>query len=227
MSSRPEAIDSRLVFHVYSAAALPLGIVSYMWPLLLPESFPTQEAIVRVRVAAAVLTALGTCGAAFRQIDDPIGRRRGLIGFAHAHVMLGAMLLIQALTAWTPEPGDGPGLERPHCRRRAAVSRYHRPRRGFHAGIAAARHGSAGTLARVRGPQQRRGQAALGVRAADPPGGAAGGARAAGARSARRGQAAAVRDPDRRRDRAGTVRQRSAGRARRDRPGARARRARR
>ena len=100
MSSRPEAIDSRLVLHVYSAAILPLGIVSYMWPLVLPETFPTQEAVVRVRVAAAVVTALGTCGAALVKIDDPIGRRRALMGFAHAHVMLGTMLLIQALTAW-------------------------------------------------------------------------------------------------------------------------------
>ena len=100
MSSRPEAIDSRLVLHVYSAAILPLGIVSYMWPLVLPETFPTQEAVVKVRVVAAVVTALGTCSAALAKIDDPIGRRRALMGFAHAHVMLGAMLLIQALTAW-------------------------------------------------------------------------------------------------------------------------------
>ena len=100
MSSRPEAIDSRLVLHVYSAVILPLGIVSYMWPLVLPETFPTQEAVVRVRVGAAVVTALGTCGAALAKIDDPIGRRRALMGFAHAHVMLGVMLLIQALTAW-------------------------------------------------------------------------------------------------------------------------------
>ena len=100
MSSRPEAIDSRLVLHVYSAAILPLGIVSYMWPLVLPETFPTQEAVGKVRVAAAVVTALGTCGAALAKIDDPIARRRALMGFAHAHVMLGAMLLIQALTAW-------------------------------------------------------------------------------------------------------------------------------
>jgi signal transduction histidine kinase len=100
MSSRPEAIDSRLVLRVYAAAALPFGIVSYMWPLVLPQVFPTQEAIVRVRVAAAVVTALGTCGAALAKIEDPLGRRRGLLGLAHAHVMLGAMLLIQALTAW-------------------------------------------------------------------------------------------------------------------------------
>lgn len=105
MSSRPEAIDSRLVLHIYSAAVLPLGIVSYMWPLVLPETFPSQDAIVKVRVGAAVVTALGTCAAALAKIDDPVGRRRALMGFAHAHVMLGAMLLIQALTAWQSTMG--------------------------------------------------------------------------------------------------------------------------
>ena len=83
MSSRPEAIDSRLVLHVYSAAALPLGIISYSWPLIVPGTFPALDSNVRLRLAAAVLTALGTCGAALAQIDDPIGRRRGLIGFAN------------------------------------------------------------------------------------------------------------------------------------------------
>ena len=100
MSSRPEAIDSRLVLHVYSAAILPLGVVSYMWPLVSPGTFSSQEAIVKVRIAAAVVTALGTCGAALAKIDDPLGRRRALMGFAHAHVMLGAMLLVQVFTAW-------------------------------------------------------------------------------------------------------------------------------
>jgi signal transduction histidine kinase len=105
MPSRPEAIDSRLVFRIYSAAALPLGIITFSWPLIVPGTFPTLESNVRLRLAAAVVTALGTCGAALARIDDPIGRRRGLIGFAHAHVMLGAMLLTQALTAWSSPLG--------------------------------------------------------------------------------------------------------------------------
>src|SRR5215218_9627267 len=100
MSPHPEAIDSRLVFRVYAAAVLPLGIVSYMWPLVLPDSIPSQEWVVRVRVAAAVVTGLGTCASAFGAVDDPLGRRRALMGFAHAHLMMGAMLLIQAQTAW-------------------------------------------------------------------------------------------------------------------------------
>ena len=95
-AARPEAINSRLVFHVYAAAALPLGIVTYLWPLLPPLNQSTPNWIVRMRVTAAVITALGCCASAFASVDEPLGRRRGLIGFAHAHLMLGAMLGIQA-----------------------------------------------------------------------------------------------------------------------------------
>jgi len=100
--SRPEAIDSRLVFRVYAAAALPLGIVSYMWPLILPGSESVSSWMVRTRLSAAVVVALGTCAAALARVDDPIGRRRALIGFAHAHLMMGAMLLVQAIAQWVP-----------------------------------------------------------------------------------------------------------------------------
>jgi signal transduction histidine kinase len=99
---RPEAIDSRLVFHVYSAAALPLGIVTYMWPLLPPFYVTTPPGVVKMRVTASVITALGCCAAAFAAIDDPVGRRRGLMGFGHAHVMLGVMLGIQAWAQAAP-----------------------------------------------------------------------------------------------------------------------------
>lgn len=100
MTPRPEAIDSRLVFRIYAAITLPLGIVVYMWPLLVPDTLPTLSVLVPLRLAAAMVTALGTCAAAFAQIEEPVGRRRGLLGFAHAHIMLGAMLLIQTVTPW-------------------------------------------------------------------------------------------------------------------------------
>ena len=102
---RPEAIDSRLVFRVYAAAALPLGIVTYMWPLLPPLHDSSKPWVVRMRITAAVITALGCCASAFGAVDEPLGRRRGLIGFAHAHLMLGAMLGIQA---WAQYTADAP-----------------------------------------------------------------------------------------------------------------------
>jgi signal transduction histidine kinase len=42
-------------------------------------------------------------------VDDPVGRRRGLLGFAHAHLMLGAMLGIQAWAQYSPG-APSPGL---------------------------------------------------------------------------------------------------------------------
>jgi signal transduction histidine kinase len=98
---RPEAIDSRLVFRIYASSALPLGIVTYMWPFILPiQNSPAS--VVRLRVLGAVITALGCCASAFAAIDDPVGRRRGLMGFAHAHLMLGVMLGIQASAQYSP-----------------------------------------------------------------------------------------------------------------------------
>jgi signal transduction histidine kinase len=93
---RPEAIDSRLVFHVYAAVALPLGIVAYMWPLIIPVSAHSPAWIVRERLAAAVIVALGICASAFASVADPVSRRRCLMGFAHAHFMLGAMSILQS-----------------------------------------------------------------------------------------------------------------------------------
>ena len=100
---RPEAIDSRLVFHVYAAAALPVGIVAYLWPLLPFFHVPTAPWVVKMRVTAAVVTALGCCASAFAAVDDPVGRHRGLTGFAHAHILLGVMLGIQAWAQYAPE----------------------------------------------------------------------------------------------------------------------------
>jgi len=100
---RPEAIDSRLVFRVYAAVALPLGVVTYMWPLLPALYRPAPAWVVRMRVTAAVITALGCCASTFGAVDDPVERRRGLIGFAHAHILLGVMLGIQAWVNYAPE----------------------------------------------------------------------------------------------------------------------------
>ena len=103
---RPEAIDSRLVFRIYAATALPLGIVTYMWPLIVPQLPPAS--VVRLRVFASVVTALGCCASAFAAIDDPLGRRRGLMGFAHAHIMLGVMLGIQAWARYSATAAPSP-----------------------------------------------------------------------------------------------------------------------
>ena len=74
-----------------------------------------------MRVTAAVITALGCCASAFASVDDPLGRRRGLIGFAHAHLMLGAMLGMQA---WAQVPIRRWPLRRWSPGRRSSSVRY-------------------------------------------------------------------------------------------------------
>jgi signal transduction histidine kinase len=98
---RPEAIDSRLVFHVYACLALPAGIVVYMWPLLVSEGHATLY-FAPGRIAAAGVAAAGCCAAAFAAIDDPLARRRGLLGFAHAHLLFGAMVIVQWVAVLSP-----------------------------------------------------------------------------------------------------------------------------
>src|SRR5688572_182093 len=98
---RPEAIDSRLVFHVYACIALPAGIVVYMWPLIVSE----RDLVLwfaPARLAAAVVAAAGCCAAAFAAIDDPVARARGLLGFAHAHILFGAMVVLQWIAVLSP-----------------------------------------------------------------------------------------------------------------------------
>ena len=99
---RPEAIDSRLVFHVYACMAIPAGITVYMWPMLVsmaPDAYPW---LAPARIAAAGVAASGCCAAAFAAIEDPLARARGLRGFAHAHILFGAMVILQWTAVLSP-----------------------------------------------------------------------------------------------------------------------------
>jgi signal transduction histidine kinase len=101
-AARPEAIDSRLVFHVYACVTIPAGIIVYMWPLLTSMEGDATLYFAPGRIAAAVVAAAGCCAAAFAKIDDPIGRARGLHGFANAHILFGVMLLGQWVAVLSP-----------------------------------------------------------------------------------------------------------------------------
>ena len=109
---RPEAIDSRLAFHVYGCVAIPLGLVAYMWPMLTgTEGYPSSWHT-GTRVVAAAVAGVGTIAAALAAIEEPLGRRRALLGFAHAHILFGVLFVIQSTTVlsgripsiagWTP-----------------------------------------------------------------------------------------------------------------------------
>ena len=91
-ASRPEAIDSRLVLHLYACLAIPAGIVGYMWPILIGAKTPAE-----MRIATAAIAAVGACAAGLAAIEDPVGRRRALMGFAHAHILFGALLVAQSI----------------------------------------------------------------------------------------------------------------------------------
>ena len=111
-ASRPEAIDSRLVLHIYACVTIPAGIVGYMWPALVGMT-DTPAWLANARVGAAAVAAVGCCAAGLAAIDDPVGRRRGLIGFAHAHILFGAMLMAQSIavrSATIPAPLAGLAL---------------------------------------------------------------------------------------------------------------------
>ena len=93
---RPEAIDSRLVFRVYSRIITPGGLSLYFWPAFTARGVDAFW-LAQKPIIATALVASGCCAAAFGTVDDPIGRRRGLLGFAYAHIVFGAMLLAQAV----------------------------------------------------------------------------------------------------------------------------------
>jgi signal transduction histidine kinase len=104
---RPEAIDSRLVLHVYACVAIPAGIVGYMWPILIGAGMT-----VNFRTLAAGVAAVGCCAAGLTAIEDPVARRRGLLGFAHAHILFGTLLIAQSigggLPAWPASVAGAP-----------------------------------------------------------------------------------------------------------------------
>jgi signal transduction histidine kinase len=73
-----------------------------MWPLLTSmEGHPTMY-LAPGRIGAAAVAAAGCCAAAFAAIDDPYSRARGLLGFAHAHILFGAMLMVQWVAVLSP-----------------------------------------------------------------------------------------------------------------------------
>jgi signal transduction histidine kinase len=99
---RPEAIDSRLVFLVYSCVTLSAGIIVYMWPLIFWMKPDATFGFAYDRVTAAVVAAFGSLAASFAAIEDPVARRRALLGFANAHLLLGVMLVLQWIALLSP-----------------------------------------------------------------------------------------------------------------------------
>jgi signal transduction histidine kinase len=96
---RPEAIDSRLVLHVYACIAIPLGLIAYMWPTLTGAAADPSSWFASMRIVSAAIAGVGALAAALTAIEEPLGRRRALLGFAHAHILFGVLFLLQWIAA--------------------------------------------------------------------------------------------------------------------------------
>ena len=105
---RPEAIDSRTVFRAYAWLAIPAGILVFLWPALVSQPDPPRW-FAYSRIAAAGITAFGCCAAGFARVDDPLGRRKGLLAFACAHLVFGAMLATQFVAVLSSTPSSAAG----------------------------------------------------------------------------------------------------------------------
>jgi signal transduction histidine kinase len=116
VSIAPEAIDSRLVLRAYTWAAIGIGLFVYAWgPMWLPDphldDVPWGWAAL-LRTAGALVVAFGCCAAALAAAADSRTSRRGLIFFALAHAVFGALFLLQWIAilesavppviGWTP-----------------------------------------------------------------------------------------------------------------------------
>jgi signal transduction histidine kinase len=99
----PDAIDTRLVFRIYSWIAIASGLLVYLWPQTFFPEFLAQQHFAGLpwgpfavlRVAAAIVAAFGVSAAGFSHIEDPVSRRRALYWFASAHLLFGAMFFVQ------------------------------------------------------------------------------------------------------------------------------------
>ena len=99
----PDAIDTRLVFRIYSWIAIASGLIvfdspPFVFPALLSETglpgVPWGK-VALARTVAALVVGAGLVAAGLRRIEDPIGRRRALYWFASAHLAFGVMFFIQ------------------------------------------------------------------------------------------------------------------------------------
>ena len=100
---RADAIDARIVFRIYAVAAGLGGFVLSGWGQIWLGSHladqPWGKAAL-VRVAGSVLIAAACAAAGFATVEDPLGRRRGLLWFACAHAVVLFAVLLQRLAIW-------------------------------------------------------------------------------------------------------------------------------
>jgi signal transduction histidine kinase len=104
--ARPEAIDSRLVFHMYAALAVTAALVRWGADSLGPgDAYPTASTAAGLwQMGGPILAAAACCALAYAAIDVPHTRRRALGGFALAHAAFGTLLLLDWFPTGEPFP---------------------------------------------------------------------------------------------------------------------------
>ncbi len=118
----PEAIDTRLIFRLYAWTAIAAGFsLLESWTFRLgPELFAALQPaalvpygeVVLPRVTGTAFIGLGFTAFGFAAVEDPIGRRRGLLRFAIGHVVFGLLFamithailgsILPGVVVWTP-----------------------------------------------------------------------------------------------------------------------------
>jgi signal transduction histidine kinase len=102
----PDAIDTRFVLRVYAWIAIAAGVYAYAKPNSLPAQIhetlqligtPDYARFSLTQIPASAIVFAGICAAGLAGIADPISRRRGLLGFAIAHLVFGLMFGLQII----------------------------------------------------------------------------------------------------------------------------------
>ena len=109
---RAGAIDTRLIFWAYAVLAGPTGLALFAWG---PTWLGAGTAGL-VRIYCSVLLAAGCFAAALAGVEDPLARRRGLLWFAAAHVIVWIGVVSQRKAVWRLESfgrGGPSGFLRP------------------------------------------------------------------------------------------------------------------
>jgi signal transduction histidine kinase len=97
---RPDTIDTRIILRIYAALALLGGSVILGWG---PPWLGTAAA---TRVLGAILAAAGCWATTLSEIEDPALRRRGIMQFAAAHLVILLVVDRQRVAIWGTGPGE-------------------------------------------------------------------------------------------------------------------------
>lgn len=104
MTSRPDAIDPRLVLRVYAAMAATAGLALVLWGPMWILGAESYQQFALVRMFGAMIAAMGCLTFGLAAATDPASQRRGVMWLLIAHVVVGVVLAMQWYAIWQPGP---------------------------------------------------------------------------------------------------------------------------